>query len=171
MKKSEQKKRKPCTINGVEIQNVTTPELMNYKKMYLLATPVSLLGGFALLLMGYNFRENLFFAIMLSLFGILSLFVVRLGIRMVKNINGELKSREITDNDKILAKKSKIKSIILYIILAVVVGLVMSCTVIKSLEEDRTANIYDDNGNGRYDSEDVFGDNADGWLEYAESFD
>lgn len=63
------------------------------------------------------------------------------------------------------------KKIMAFIVAAIIAGVILGVALGSALKGDRTSDIYDDNGNGRYDSEDVFGDNAEGWLEYAESFD
>lgn len=63
------------------------------------------------------------------------------------------------------------KKILAYIVAAIIAGVILGIALGSAIKGDRTSDIYDDNGNGRYDSEDVFGDNAEGWLEYAESFD
>lgn len=139
MIKAEQKKQKTYKINGVEIQNLTTPDLINYRIFYLLVIPVSLLGGVTFLLNGYSFRENLFWAITISSFAIFVLFAFYLGIKMVKNINVELKKREISAEDKILARK-KLKKTVVKIAVISVIAFILLVNGVKRMVNDITEN-------------------------------
>lgn len=77
---------------------------------------------------------------------------------------------QLPSNKRFKIKISK-KKIIALIVAGILAGIVLGVAISNAFERDRTADIYDDNGNGRYDPEDVFGENYEGWLEFADTLD
>lgn len=101
-----------------------------------------------------------------------------LGAKNISQIDSDSKTETRQVNDEVHTSfdiKTKFhinkKAIIAFIVAIVLACIFLIIVISSALGNNKTSDIYDDNGNGRYDSEDVFGDNADGWLEYAESFD
>lgn len=101
------------------------------------------------------------------IFGIPTFFLYR----EVREIQKELAKRCAKDENESLhigemTKKNTRRSLI-----AIVCFIVISVIIIVSVicgDSTSTSNIYDDDGNGRYDPEDVFGENYEAWLEYAD---
>ena len=83
--------------------------------------------------------------------------------------NKSIKVKDCSEEKKVAWNKRKKTLKIVAFILGVVCFLLAGYTYAERAPKDPTSEIYDDNGNGRYDPEDVFGENYEGWIEFAQN--
>ncbi len=132
MKISEQKKIFPCKINGVEIEKATTSDLLSSKIFYLFHIPLAFLTSLTLLFIKYNFGETLNPDNNLYLFAILILIGAILSVRNLTNVIRELKTREISAEDKNIANKNSKKNIATLVIIWTLIIVFVICLSSKS---------------------------------------